>query len=271
MNSENILKELAALASLRTENSKKIISPDEMKSMAGKKKEKHSHEFLNALNGEKMSFICEVKKASPSKGIITQSFDHLKIAAEYEAAGADALSVLTEPQYFKGSINYLRTISEKAGIPALRKDFTVDPYMIYEACANGASAVLLICSILDDRQLVSFSEICNDLNIDALFEAHDEEEIKRALAAGARIIGVNNRDLKDFSVDNSKALKLRKYVPDDIVFVSESGIKTGQDVILANDAGADAVLVGEALMRASDKRKKLAELKNYDKAEDMRS
>ncbi len=218
--------------------------------------------FESALSREGLSFICECKKASPSKGIIADDFPYVKIAREYESAGADAISVLTEPKYFLGKNEYLREISEAVKIPVLRKDFVVDEYMIYEAKTLGASAVLLICAILEGSKLREYINICDSLGISALVEAHDESEIHTALDSGARIIGVNNRNLKDFTVDTSNSKRLRKIIPPDVIFVSESGIKTPEDVKAAQDFGANAILVGETLMKASDKSAMLASLKS---------
>lgn len=202
-----------------------------------------------------MSFICEVKKASPSKGIIAEDFPYMQIAGEYEKAGAAAISCLTEPYYFKGSDDYLKEIAEHVQIPVLRKDFTVDEYMIYEAKVLGASAVLLICAILTDEELARFQKIADSLGLSALVEAHTEEEVRRAIASGARIIGVNNRDLKTFKVDINTSTRLRKLVPDDIVYVSESGIRNAEDIAALYKNNTDAVLIGETLMRAPDKKK----------------
>ena len=217
--------------------------------------------FEKALKKPGLSFICECKKASPSKGIIAEEFPYLQIAREYEAAGADCISVLTEPKWFLGSGRYLEEIAETVSIPCLRKDFTVDEYMIYEAKILGASAVLLICSILSQRQLSEYLSLCDELGLSALVEAHDEAEVELAQRAGARIIGVNNRNLKDFSVDAENSLRLRERIPEGVLFVSESGVQSVEDVRRLREAGADAVLVGEALMRASDKKKKLAKLR----------
>ena len=218
--------------------------------------------FESALSREDLSFICECKKASPSKGVIADDFPYVKIAREYESAGADAISVLTEPKYFLGKNEYLREVSEAVNVPVLRKDFVVDEYMIYEAKILGASAVLLICAILEGSKLREYINICDTLGISALVEAHDESEIHTALGSGARIIGVNNRNLKDFTVDTSNSKRLRKIIPPEIIFVSESGIKTPEDVKAAQDFGANAILVGETLMKASDKRAMLARLKS---------
>ncbi|MBQ7155786.1 MAG: indole-3-glycerol phosphate synthase TrpC [Synergistaceae bacterium] len=223
---------------------------------------KGSFAFEEALRREGLSFICECKKASPSKGLIAENFPYLQIAKEYEEAGSDAVSVLTEPKYFLGSNEYLREIAHSVNIPCLRKDFTVDEYMIYEAKVLGASAVLLICSLLDAKTLAEYIALCDSLGLSALVEAHDENEVMCALRAGSRIIGVNNRNLKDFSVDTENSRRLRRLIPRDVVFVSESGVRDAEDVRLIRESGADAVLVGEALMRAPDKRAKLAELRS---------
>jgi len=218
--------------------------------------------FSRAVSSEGLSFICEVKRASPSKGLIAEDFPYRDIALEYESAGASAISVLTEPFWFKGRDEYLTEISNTVKIPLLRKDFTVDEYMIYEAKTLGASAVLLICAILDDGALSDFVALSNTLGLSALVEAHDERETERALKAEAEIIGVNNRDLKTFKVDLNTAARLRRYVPKDRLFVAESGINSAEDVRLLKDAGADAVLIGERLMTARDKTAALAELRS---------
>ena len=217
--------------------------------------------FEEALRKPGMSFICECKKASPSKGIIAEDFPYLDIAREYEDAGADAISVLTEPKWFLGSEDYLKQISENVCLPLLRKDFTVDEYMIYEAKLLGASAVLLIVAILDKEDIEKYLKICDELALSALVECHDEAEIDTALSAGARILGINNRNLKDFSVDTSLCGRLRDRVPKEICLVSESGIKERADVAALESAGVDAVLVGETLMRAFNKREMLRSLR----------
>lgn len=208
-----------------------------------------------------MSFICECKKASPSKGLIEPDFRYLEIAREYEAAGADCISVLTEPKWFLGSDEYLKEIAKTVSIPCIRKDFTVDEYQIYQAKTLGAAAVLLICSILSEVQLGEYIKICDSLGISALVEIHNEKEAGMAVRAGARIIGVNNRNLKDFTVDTANSRKLRDLIPDDIIFVSESGVKSTDDIRAIREIGADAVLIGETLMRADDKKAKLDELR----------
>ena len=206
------------------------------------------------------SYICEVKKASPSKGLIAPEFPYLEIAKEYEAAGASAISCLTEPFYFMGSDTYLREITETVDIPVLRKDFTVDKYMIYQAKAFGAAAVLLICAILNDQELLEYRELAETLGMDALIEAHDEEEVARALKAGAKIVGVNNRDLKTFKVDMNNSIRLRNLAPDNVVFVSESGIKNAGDIAILERNRVGAVLIGETLMRSPDKKAALENL-----------
>lgn len=255
-----ILNQLADYAKERVAQAKKNIPFDEVKKQA-LALPKGNFEFEKVLQKQGISFICECKKASPSKGLIAPDFLYLDIAKDYENAGADCISVLTEPKWFLGSDEYLREIAKAVSIPCLRKDFTVDEYMIYEAKLLGASAVLLICSILTEEQIKEYIRICDELGLSALVEAHDEKEVKTALNSGARIIGVNNRNLKDFSVDTENSHRLHKMIPKDVLFVSESGVKTAEDVKKLRDIGADAVLIGETLMKASDKKLKLAELK----------
>lgn len=255
-----ILDQLADYARLRTEEAKKSLSAEEVKKQALALPE-GAFEFENALKKPGVSFICECKKASPSKGLIAPKFPYLQIAKEYEAAGADCISVLTEPKWFLGSDNYLREISTAVSIPCLRKDFTVDEYMIYEAKLLGASAILLICSILPEEKIREYIGICDGLGMSALVETHDESEVEMALSAGARIIGVNNRNLKDFTVDTGNSGRLRQMIPDEVLFVSESGVSCADDVKALGKIGADAVLIGETLMRASDKKAKLDELR----------
>ena len=255
-----ILDKLAQSAYKRVDEAKKSISLETIKSEAYALP-KGGFEFEKALKKQDISFICECKKASPSKGVIASDFPYLEIAREYEKAGADCISVLTEPSSFLGSDLYLKEIASSVNIPCLRKDFTVDEYMIYEAKLLGAKAVLLICSILDEQQISDYIKICDSLGISALTEIHNESEIKTAVNAGARIIGVNNRNLKDFTVDTDNSRRMRELVPQNIIFVSESGVKSANDVSLLREIGADAVLIGETLMRAEDKEKKLKELR----------
>ena len=253
----NILEQLADHARERVFEAKRH-TPEETVRARALALPKGDFALEKALRKPGLSFICECKKASPSKGLIAEDFPYLQIAREYEAAGADAISVLTEPKWFLGSD---KEIAGAVSIPCLRKDFTVDPYMIYEAKLLGASAVLLICSILEQGQLEEYHGICEELGLSALVEAHDEGEIRMALDAGARIIGVNNRNLKDFSVDTENSRRLRALIPKDILFVSESGVSTAGDAAALREIGADAVLIGEALMRAKDKRQLLKQLK----------
>ena len=255
-----ILDTIAEYARERVEASKRDISLEEMKARA-MALPKGGYSFDKALSKQGMSFICECKKASPSKGIIAEDFPYLDIARDYERAGADCISVLTEPKWFMGSDRFLEQIAGSVNIPCLRKDFTVDEYMIYEAKVLNASAVLLICSILEKAQLKEYIGIARDLGLSALVEAHDAKEIETALLAGAGIIGVNNRNLKDFSVDTDNSKRLRQLIPKGVLFVSESGVRDRSDVKALEDIGADAVLVGESLMRASDRTAKLRELK----------
>lgn len=255
-----ILDTLAEAAKVRVEADKKEISFEKMKSRA-QVLARGDFPFEKALTTPGISFICEVKRASPSKGVIAGEFPYLKIAEEYEAAGASAISVLTEPDYFLGNNEHLTQIKSAAAIPVLRKDFTVDPYQIYQSKILGADAVLLICALLDRDTLRDYIKICDDLGISALVEAHTEDEMRSALDAGARIIGVNNRDLKTFKVDISNCERLRGLVPDERLFVAESGIKTAEDIGRLRGIGVDAVLIGETLMRHPDKKKALARLK----------
>ena len=217
--------------------------------------------FEHALQKPGISFICECKKASPSKGILAETFPYLDIARAYEDAGADCISVLTEPKWFLGSDAYLQEIAAAVSIPCLRKDFTISDYQIYEAKLLGAQAVLLICSILSPELLRTYIQLCDELGLSALVEAHDAAEISMGLTAGARIIGVNNRNLKDFSVHTDNSCALRKLVPKEVLFVSESGVQSAADVEKLRQTGADAVLIGEALMRAPDKKARLSELR----------
>lgn len=313
-----ILDEIAEKTKERVAEQKKKVPLEEMKRQALDIVARETNNgsspyskfpFRDNLAADGISFICEVKKASPSKGLIAPDFPYVEIAKEYEAAGASAISVLTEPFYFQGSNQFLMDIKKEVNIPLLRKDFTVDEYMIYEAKVIGASAVLLICAILDDEQLASYLQLAHELGMSALVEAHDEEEVRRAIACGAGIIGVNNRDLRTFTVDIMNSVRLRKLIPDMVpakrspmkesakgstkgsgtdtvcnvrsdieydrgsdpfvehsvhqkmVYVSESGIKTKEDIDRLKANGTDAVLIGETFMRSPDKKKLFAELR----------
>lgn len=258
-----ILEKLAEASRCRVEKKKVWKSPELLRREAESMGRETGFPFEAALRKPDLSFICEVKKASPSKGVIAPEFPYLQIASEYEEAGADAVSCLTEPEYFKGSDRYLEEIAGKVSIPVLRKDFTVDPYMIYEAKVLGASAVLLICALLDRGEIREGIQIADSLGMSALVEAHDEEEVEKALDAGARIIGVNNRDLRTFQVNLDNSRRLRRLVPSEILFVSESGIRTSEDIRRLRENGTDAVLIGETLMKRPDKKKALRELKEY--------
>ncbi|MBR5417667.1 MAG: indole-3-glycerol phosphate synthase TrpC [Clostridiales bacterium] len=256
-----ILDQLADHARERVALAKEKVSFDEVKVRALEiADQSFSFEKALAANPD-IAFICECKKASPSKGLIAPDFPYLEIARSYEEAGADCISVLTEPKWFLGSDQYLKEITSEVKIPCIRKDFTVDPYMIYEAKLLGASAVLLIMSILDEKTAGEYLKVADSLGLSALVETHNDEEVKQALNIGARIIGVNNRNLKDFTVDTENSRKLRQLIPSDVLFVSESGVSSPEDVKKLRRIGADAVLVGETLMRAEDKKKRLAELK----------
>lgn len=275
----NILEEIAGKTRERIEEEKRRCSPAEMKGLAEEllRSKKHGGagdlagadnaaasaaggRFYQALAAPGMSYICEVKKASPSKGLIAPDFPYLEIAKEYEAAGASAISCLTEPFYFRGADQYLKEITGSARIPVLRKDFTVDEYMIYQAKTLGASAVLLICAILDKVQLRNYRQLAESLGLDALVEAHDETEVEMALDVGAKIVGVNNRDLKTFQVDMQNSIRLRNLAPREVLFVSESGIKGPEEISILREHQVDAVLIGETLMRSTDKKAELERL-----------
>ncbi len=257
-----ILDTLAQCSRERIEAQKRELPPQELKAMVKDMDRNTGFPFAKALAAPGVSFICEVKKASPSKGLIAPDFPYLQIAKDYEASGASAISCLTEPEYFKGSDRYLQEIAKEVSIPVLRKDFTVDEYMVYQAKAFGASAVLLIAAILSDTQMADYKGIAEELGLDALVEAHDEEEVRRARGIGAKIIGVNNRDLKTFTVDINNSVRLRDLVPDDTIYVSESGIRNAADVGVLYRNGTNAVLIGETLMRAADKKAMLDDLRS---------
>jgi len=256
----NILEQLAEHARQRVAVARTIRPMEDIRREA-LLLPKGDFSFERALSGDDLAFICECKKASPSKGLIAPDFPYLDISKDYEAAGAEAISVLTEPKWFLGRDEYLRDIVAAVSIPCLRKDFTVDEYMLYQAKLLGASAALLICAILDGAELMDFIQICDGLGLSALVEAHDGAEVEMALKAGARIIGVNNRNLKDFTVDTGNSRRLRAMIPEGVLFVSESGVRDAADMRAAREIGANAVLVGEALMRAPDRGEKLMELR----------
>lgn len=256
-----ILEEIAEKTRRRVAQAKEAKSPNAVMAEAKSLPASREFPFEQALAKDGISFICEVKKASPSKGVIAEEFPYLSIARDYEAAGAAAISVLTEPYYFQGSDRYLREIAQTVNIPVLRKDFTVDAYQIYEAKTLGAAAVLLICSLLDTKTLAEYLRIADSLGLSALVEAHDEEEIACALRAGARVIGVNNRNLRDFTVDIHTGTRLRTLVPGNVLFVAESGIKTARDVEELRRAKVSGVLIGETLMKSPDKKAALDELR----------
>ena len=258
----DMLDEIVEKTKERLVESKKNKSLDELKDEVAKMNITQDFPFKEALSGDEISIIAEVKRASPSKGMIAEDFDYVFIAKDYEDAGASAISVLTEPYFFKGSNDYLKEISENVSIPILRKDFVIDEYMIWEAKAIGASAVLLIVSILSIVELKKFLDLAHDLGLSAIVEAHDGNEIRTALNVGAEIIGVNNRNLTDFSVDIENSISLRRCVSGDVVFISERGIKTPEDVRRLKENDVDAVLIGETLMKCDDKKAMISEFKN---------
>ncbi len=264
--SRNILAEIAEKTQERIDERKSVVSLDEIKAKAielAKNTTDKNFAFEKAIGGkDEMSFICEVKKASPSKGLIAPDFDYMQIAKDYEQFGANAISCLTEPYYFMGADEYLRDITSTVNIPVLRKDFFVDEYMIYEAKTLGASAILLICGILDIEQLKHFYSVADSLGLSSIFEVHDETELQMALEAKARIIGINNRNLKTFELDLNTTIDLRNMVDKDIIFISESGIKTRDDIKLLESHNVQAVLIGETLMRDNDKKSALDKLKH---------
>ena len=249
----DILERLAAHARERAEADKKIVPLEALKERCADPALRDGGCFEAALRKPGMRFICEVKKASPSKGIISPDFPYLDITRGYEAAGADCVSCLTEPKWFLGNNQIFAEIRREIRLPMIRKDFTVDEYQIWQAKAMGADAVLLIRALLDTQTLEKYLRLCEDLKLTALVETHDADEIASAVSAGARVIGVNNRDLRDFSVDFSNAERLRGMIPADRVYVAESGVKGLEDVAALKKIGADAVLMGEVLMRAPDK------------------
>ena len=255
-----ILEQIASDTKIRVQKQKRKVPFSEIRRQALALDPKTGFPLERQLRNPGIHYICEVKKASPSKGLIAPDFPYLEIAKEYEAAGACAISCLTEPKYFKGSDQYLKEIAEEAAIPVLRKDFTIDEYQIYEAKVLGADVVLLICALLDTEMLKRYIAICDQLGLSALVEVHDEEEMHSAIEAGARVIGVNNRNLKNFTVDIGNSIRLRSLAPKDKLFVAESGIKTAEDIQRLKEASVNAVLIGETLMRSPDKEKILEEL-----------
>lgn len=259
-------KQLKSLEALKQELSEKaergeLVLPDKEKSFEENFNNPSLYRFEKNLKGKGIHIIAEVKKASPSKGLIDPNFDYMKVARDYEMAGVECVSCLTEPDYFKGSDEIFMEIRRALKTPMIRKDFTVDEYMIYQAKLMGADCILLICAILDDEALMSYYKLADSLGLSVLVETHDEEEMERALKIGARMIGVNNRNLKDFTVDIGNSIRLRKMVPENVIFVAESGIKTREDIKELEDCGTNGVLIGETFMRAADKAKELKLLK----------
>ena len=255
-----ILDTIVEATKIRVAQEKQVESPEAVKAAALALPSDTGFPFVAALRQQDFNFICEVKKASPSKGIIAEHFPYLDIAKEYEMAGAAAISVLTEPDFFKGDKKYLQEIASTVKIPVLRKDFIIDEYQIYQAKVWGASAILLICACLDVPTLTKFRELADSLGLSSLVEAHDENEVQMAIDCGARIIGVNNRNLKDFTVDVQNSVRLRNLVQDDVIFVSESGLETPEDIQVLRDNNIGVALMGETFMRSPNKVEKLAYL-----------
>ena len=255
-----ILDKIIEATKIRVAQEKQVESPESVKAAALALPSDTGFPFEAALRQQDFNFICEVKKASPSKGIIAEHFPYLDIAKEYEVAGAAAISVLTEPDFFKGDKKYLQEIANTVKIPVLRKDFIIDEYQIYQAKVWGASAILLICACLDVPTLTKFRELADSLGLSSLVEAHDEHEVQMAIDCGARIIGVNNRNLKDFTVDVQNSVRLRNLVQDDVIFVSESGLETPEDIQVLRDNNIGVALMGETFMRSPNKVEKLAYL-----------
>ena len=255
-----ILDKIVEATKIRVAQEKQVESPEAVKAAALALPSDTGFPFEAALRQQDFNFICEVKKASPSKGIIAEHFPYLDIAKEYEVAGAAAISVLTEPDFFKGDKKYLQEIASTVKIPVLRKDFIIDEYQIYQAKVWGASAILLICACLDVPTLTKFRELADSLGLSSLVEAHDENEVQMAIDCGARIIGVNNRNLKDFTVDVQNSVRLRNLVQDDVIFVSESGLETPEDIQVLRDNNIGVALMGETFMRSPNKVEKLAYL-----------
>ena len=259
-----ILDELAAYAGKRVAKAKQTVSFEQIRESA-LALPKGNFRFEEAVRAGGMSFICEVKKASPSRGVIAEDFPYIEIARSYEEAGAACISCLTEPKWFLGSDTIFREIRERVSIPMIRKDFTVDEYQIYEAKLMGADAVLLICALLEEKVLKKYLAVCRELGISALVETHDEAEIAMAVRAGASMIGVNNRNLKNFTVDFDNAAKLKGQIPRDVLYVAESGVASVEDVRKLAETGADAVLMGEVLMRAENKKALLGQMREAAK------
>ena len=256
-----ILDDIVAKQKERIEKEKKEKNIDILKNEVAKTQLNKNFFFKDSLKSKDFAFICEIKKASPSKGVIVKKFPYIDIAKEYEQAGAAAISVLTEPNFFQGSNKYLYDVSKIVNIPILRKDFIIDEYQIYQAKIIGADAILLICAILDERTLNKFLQTATSLNLNCLVETHNEDEIKKALNSNAEIIGINNRNLKTFTVDINTSLKLRKFIPDNKILISESGIKTAEDTKILKQAGFNGALIGESMMLSKNKTPFLSKLK----------
>ncbi len=256
-----ILDDIVAKQKVRIEHEKKEKNIDTLKQEVLSLPLSKNFFFEDALKSKDFAFICEIKKASPSKGVIVEDFPYLDIAQDYENAGAAAISVLTEPNFFKGNDIYLKEVADTVNIPVLRKDFIIDEYQIYQAKLIGADAILLICAILDETTLNKFLNLAKSLKLSCLVETHNENEIKKALNSGANIIGINNRDLKTFTVDIKTSLNLRNFIPQNKILISESGIKNAKDIKILKEAGFNGALIGESMMLSKDKKQFLSELR----------
>lgn len=251
-----IIDDIVASTFERVAENKKRNSIDKLARLAFEKPINKDYPFEKALrNKANLAYIMEIKRCVPTKGEITRNFDYKSIAKEYEDIGATAISVMTEPDYFKGDDDFLAEIARIVKIPVLRDDFIVDEYMVYESKLLGADAITLICSVLDEITLMRCLNLAENLGMSAVVEAHSSMQVKKALRVGAKIIAVNNCDLRNFEIDMNNSLELQKMIPEDVIFISRSGVKTYQDICKLEENNVNAVMVGEVLMRSHDKRK----------------
>lgn len=249
-----ILDQLVKATQKRITKQEAKISFLELKNKANKKKSKNSQLIYDIFSKKQISVIGEIKHASPSKGLIINNFNYISIVDDYEKSNLDIISVLTEPDYFKGSLNNLEQVHNKTNKPILRKDFIINEYMIYESFLSGADMILLIAVILSDTQLKKFYELANKLGLAVLFETHNQNEIERVLKLNPKMIGINNRNLMDFTVDINHSIKLRKYIPDSVICISESGIENKNDVNQLKEHQINGFLIGEYLIKADNRK-----------------